>query len=407
MMFLIVAVYSCHDREQLTLADREQQEISETYVPEWAPPMGPDILYYNASKTDLQQETRAQQGGEDAQIEITIKRDTIRGIAVRVPGNISIAPFTPDVKGRNQVENAFFDLAYISTNRYLGINFDNDIFNNTDYYYTNGIRIDYISPIFASSPFAYPMLPYNKLSMNYHGITIVQNMYTPTNPDTSLLLVGDRPFAAYLYLGHFKNTLVSEKRYRQYSEIQIGLIGPGSLGGFVQDQIHDIPPTGWENQIQNDIVLNYTAEFEKGIYNPEIFDLNMFARGQLGTLYTNAGAGLRIRLGLFNPYFEMPWMAGERSIEGKASKKWQYGIFATGFVKGVLYDATLEGGVFNNTSNYTIAASDIERLVLQASAGVFFAYRQFGLMYEQFYITPEFSGALHHRWGHINLTYCF
>jgi len=407
MMFLIVAVYSCHDREQLTLADREQQEISETYVPEWAPPMGPDILYYNASKTDLQQETRAQQGGEDAQIEITIKRDTIRGIAVRVPGNISIAPFTPDVKGRNQVENAFFDLAYISTNRYLGINFDNDIFNNTDYYYTNGIRIDYISPIFASSPFAYPMLPYNKLSMNYHGITIVQNMYTPTNPDTSLLLVGDRPFAAYLYLGHFKNTLVSEKRYRQYSEIQIGLIGPGSLGGFVQDQIHDIPPTGWENQIQNDIVLNYTAEFEKGIYNPEIFDLNMFARGQLGTLYTNAGAGLRIRLGLFNPYFEMPWMAGERSIEGKASKKWQFGIFATGFVKGVLYDATLEGGVFNNTSNYTIAASDIERLVLQASAGVFFAYRQFGLMYEQFYITPEFSGALHHRWGHINLTYCF
>jgi hypothetical protein len=201
--------------------------------------------------------------------------------------------------------------------------------------------------------------------------------------------------------------LVRERRYRQYSELQIGLIGPGSLGGFVQGQIHDIPPMGWENQIQNDIVLNYTAEFEKGIYNPHLFDLNVFARGQLGTLYTNAGAGMSIRLGRFNPYFEMPWLAAKSSKEGEQSEKWQYGIFAKGYVKGVLYDATLEGGVFNNTSNYTIPASDIERLVLQASAGVFFAYRQFGLMYEQFYITPEFSGALHHRWGHINITYCF
>jgi len=407
MIFLIVAVYSCRDRDQAPLPDKKQKVTSEKYIPGWAPPMGPDVLYQTASPGEEKKDNKGSKPRQEATFEITIKRDTIHGIAVRAPGNISVTAYTPDVKGREQLEDVFFDLAYISTNRYIGVNFDNDIFNNTDYYYTNGIRIDYISPIFASSPFAYPMLPYNKLSMNYHGITIVQNMYTPTNPDTSLLLLGDRPFAAYLYLGHFKNTLVSERRYRQYSEIQIGLVGPGSLGGFVQDQIHDIPPMGWENQIQNDIVMNYTAEFEKGILNPEVFDLNLFARGQLGTLYTNAGAGLRIRLGLFNPYFEMPWLAGERSTEGKASGKWQYGIFATGFVKGVLYDATLEGGVFNNTSNYTIPASDIERLVLQASAGVFFAYRQFGLMYEQFYITPEFAGALHHRWGHINVSYCF
>lgn len=343
----------------------------------------------------------------EEEIIIPIHRDTIEGIAIRAPGKIEISKAKPEVTVREPEEEAFYAISYISTNRYVGVNFDNDIFNNTDYYYTNGVRIDYTSPIFASSPFAYPMLPYRKLSMNYHGMTIVQNMYTPTNPDTVNVYGSDRPFAAYLYLGHYKNTLSSRNNYRQYSEIQIGLIGPGSLGGFVQGQIHDIPPLGWQNQIQNDLVLNYTALVEKGLYNPGPIDLNVFAKGQLGTLYTNAGAGMRIRAGRMNSYFSMPWLARPQSIEGENAYKWQYGIFATGLVKLVGYDATLQGGVFNNSSNYTIPAEDIERFVLQASAGIFVAFKQVGLMYEQFYTSPEFKDAYHFRWGHINITYCF
>jgi hypothetical protein len=238
-------------------------------------------------------------------------------------------------------------------------------------------------------------------------MSIVQNMYTPTNPDTIILMQDDRPFAAYLYVSHFKITLDSKHSYRQYSELQIGLIGPGSLGGLVQSQIHDIEPVGWQNQVQNDIVLNYTAGIEKGLYNKGILDLNIFAEGQLGTLYTNAGAGVRVRTGKFNPYFIMPWLAGANSAEGKHARIWQYGIFASGKVKVVGYDASLQGGVFNQTSYYTIPAKDIERFVLQASLGVYFAYRQIGVMYEQFYITPEFKNAMHHRWGHINLSFCF
>ena len=34
----------------------------------------------------------------------------------------------------------------------INIIFDNDIFNNTDYYYTNGARIQMIFPIAKSSP---------------------------------------------------------------------------------------------------------------------------------------------------------------------------------------------------------------------------------------------------------------
>jgi len=73
----------------------------------------------------------------------------------------------------------------------------------------------------------------------------------------------------------------------------------------------------------------------------------------------------------------------------------------------VVYDATLQGGPLNNNNNYMIPAENIERFVLQASGGVFFAYKQLGFMYEQFYISPEFKDALDFRWGRINLTYCF
>lgn len=103
----------------------------------------------------------------------------------------------------------------------------------------------------------------------------------------------------------------------------------------------------------------------------------------------------------------MPGLAKENSTEGAKGLKWQYGIFASAKVKMVLYDATLQGGVFNKSSNYTIPAEDIKRLLLQASFGIYLAFKQLGLMYEQFYISPEFKNAHHFRWGHINMTYCF
>jgi hypothetical protein len=203
----------------------DQKPLQEEQTsPEWHPPaIPPDCLYLPAipHTENFQIKTK-----EISKPLITSRRDTINNIAVRVPGKIRIIVQETPPQERKFEDEAFYAISYTSTNRYIGVNFDNDIFNNTDYYYTNGFRIDYVTPIFASSPLSFSMLPYRKYSMNYHGMTIVQNMYTPTNPDVSLVLDGDRPFSAYLYLGHFKNTLSNDHKYRQYSELDIGLIGP-------------------------------------------------------------------------------------------------------------------------------------------------------------------------------------
>ena len=405
---MLLINYSCDQiakKERMTPVPDQKPLLEEQTSPEWHPPaIPPDCLYLPAipHTENFQIKTK-----EISKPLITSRRDTINNIAVRVPGEIRIIVQEIPPQERKFKDAAFYAISYTSTNRYIGVNFDNDIFNNTDYYYTNGLRIDYVAPIFASSPLSFSMLPYRKYSMNYHGMTIVQNIYTPTNPDVTHVLDGDHPFSAYLYLGHFKNTLSNDHKYRQYSELDIGLIGPGSLGGIVQGQMHHIEPVGWQNQIQNDIVLNYTATVEKGLYNPGVFDLNVFATGQIGTLYDNAGGGLRIRAGRLNPYFSMPRLALEQSTEGRNAYQWQYGIFASAKAKVVLYNATLQGGMFNKTSNYTIPAEDIERFLLQASAGIYVAYKQLGLTLEQYYLSPEFKNAHHFSWGHINITYCF
>ncbi len=403
----MVLLSSCDQTELSEVKEQLQSATEEISPPDWlVPEVSTDWLEYQLPESvtvELSEPSTEQY--EDPQVMII--RDTIDGIAVRAPDQIIYETEEVTLSKLESIEEAYYAISYVSTNSYFGINFDNDIFTNTDYYYTNGIRFSLTAPIFASSPFAWPMLPYQKESMNYHGMTVVQNMYTPTNPDTVSVIDGDRPFAAYLYFGHHKTTLSKKRRYRQYSEIVLGLIGPGSLGGFVQGRIHNIEPVGWENQIQNDLVFNYSAEIEKGLYNPRFFDLNVFADGQLGTLYDNVGAGIRMRAGKLNPYFSMPNLAASKSIESKDALNLQYGILASSRLRMIIYDATLQGGIFNPNNNYTISASDIERLVLQASFGIYFAFKQLGLTYEHFYISPEFKDAKHHQWGHLNLTYCF
>jgi hypothetical protein len=403
---LLLIISSCDPSTEKDNPRNVSKENDQSPPPGWMDPAAPDIILYDESFV-FTPEKKEIYLKKAATVVIIPRRDTIHGISVRSAGQITYTGEEISLSERPDNVEAIYSISYVSTNSYVAVNFDNDIFNNTDYYYTNGVRISYVAPIFSSSPLSFPMLPYRKSSINYSGMTVVQNMYTPTNPDTVNILDGDRPFAAYLYFGHFKNTLSFEKKYRQYSELDIGLIGPGSLGGFVQGQIHDIDPKGWENQVQNDLVLNYTAVVEKGLYNPRFFDLNVFASGQIGTLYDNLGGGFRTRIGKLNPYFAMPGLAKKSSIEAIDIHKWQYGIFAKIKAKLVIYDATLQGGMFNKSSNYTIPASDIERFVLEASAGIYIAYKQLGLTLEQYYISKEFKEAYEFRWGHINITYCF
>jgi hypothetical protein len=302
--------------------------------------------------------------------------------------------------------------AMILLNResFLRISVDNDIIDYTDRFYTNGIRIDLISPFLSGNPVGKLLVPYWGTGRNYYGLSIVQNLYTPSSTKIGGILYGDRPYAAYLYLGSLKITNDPMKKFRLTSELDLGVIGPYSFGEWVQTSFHTTVPSnseplGWEYQIQNDLVLNYQVIFDKGVFERKWGNLNLVSSASLGTLYTNIAGGFHFRIGLMNPYFANLGVARYDRLRSNHLKKAQCYFFVKGSGKLVGYDATLEGGLLNKSSVYTIPSSHISRIIFQTTAGVIVTYRGFQIEAEQFLLSPEFDDGMWHKWVHIGLTF--
>jgi len=281
---------------------------------------------------------------------------------------------------------------------YFRIVFDNDIFNNTDYYYTNGVRLEFVSPFLDIISIGRILPSLNNPSIEYSGISLVQNIYTPVNPDTKVINSTDRPFSAYLVIGLFHESINVNKGVKLFSELSVGVIGPASFGGKVQSSIHDIEPIGWENQINNDFYLNYKISVNKLIFAENNFELSAIANANIGTVYNKFGAGINMRFGKFSRFIENPLLKPDAN-----TSDFSYWIFTRTKGNIVAYDATLQGGLFNKTNPYTVDKTMINNFVLEASAGIAIYYKSIGIELENFYLSPEFKGAYDFRYGRVNL----
>jgi lipid A 3-O-deacylase len=294
--------------------------------------------------------------------------------------------------------------------RYLVLQGDNDILDNTDRFYTNGLRFELILPAFSASPLSRILVPYWSSGVNYYGLSVVQNMYTPSTTKVGGILEGDRPYAAYLYLGSFKITNDQKRMVRLRSEIQLGVIGPASLGEMVQKSFHNSVPTnneplGWEFQVRNDLLLNYVVSVEKGLLTAGHAEVHLFGTGSLGTAYTGLAAGVYLRTGLFNPYFSNLGVSRRQVNVRNGWKNNQFYCFMRLTGAGIGYDATLEGGMINHSSPYVIRSSQMARAQFRGSAGLAFSHSGFQVSLEQYLQSPEFIHGWWHKWMSLNLTF--
>jgi lipid A 3-O-deacylase len=275
---------------------------------------------------------------------------------------------------------------------------DNDLLDYTDHYFTNGIGFELFHPVISASPLA-RLLPGLKYSINYYGLSFIQNMYTPLKLNRPEVLVGDRPFASYLVLGHQRISLSPEKHRRLQTEISIGVIGPGALGNFAQDMIHTEAPTGWQYQVRNDFVLNYSMRYDHGLYNGKSLKIAAVGGGQAGTLYDNIMGGLFLQVGRANDRYGSIF---QTSGPQKPYRKRICYYFSLDVInKVILYDATLEGGMFNDESVYTIESDQVKRYVFTGKAGFGIGFGKYSLEAEQVFLTPEFDGGRRHMWFRI------
>jgi lipid A 3-O-deacylase len=295
-------------------------------------------------------------------------------------------------------EPEFFRSGRISREIFINAIFDNDIFDYTDYYYTNGISFEFYHPGISASPLT-QLLPGLRNSVNYYGLTLSQKLYTPRKLENPNVMPGDRPFAAYLTLGHHKISLSTDKHRRLETELILGIIGPASLGGVAQNVIHTNEPVGWINQVKNDIVLNYSIRFDQGLFSGRSIEFAVIAGGQAGTLYDNLMAVFYLQLGKMNNRYGSVFQTTANEKSFKKRVRYYFSIDLKN--KLIIYDATLQGGMFNRESVYKLDGDQISRYVFTGTASVGLGLGKYSLEAGQVYLTPEFAGGRHHFWFRI------
>lgn len=289
----------------------------------------------------------------------------------------------------------------IKSDHYFRFNYDNDYFGSTDQNYTQGYNFEFVLPVLKKNPINYLFYIPKKSDVKY-GLSLEHIGYTPVNIKSSEIQVGDRPFAAAIMLKSFTITTDTIAKSRFVSSLNIGLIGPGAFGKEMQVAIHEATgntiPEGWQNQIKNDLVLNYELNYEKQIFRyNNLLAINFDSKLKLGTLFTNAAVGMNATLGIINSPFT--------AVNKK--NKFQVYLFSQPQITVIGYDTTLQGGLFNTKSPYTIKSNDIERFTAQNNYGIVLQSKTLYFEYFLTQTTREFKTGDAAKYGGIKFGFKF
>jgi lipid A 3-O-deacylase len=284
------------------------------------------------------------------------------------------------------------------TNDILRIYYQNDFYTHTDYYFTQGEQVEYIHPVFDRFFLKNILLGQANTSFSQTGIAYYGGGYTPKHLDSTNIQAHDRPFAAYLYFGYFLETVSAKKDLFIRSEISLGSIGPSALGKptqiFIHDQLGMPTPMGWDNQVSNDLVAQYSINADKLLFSIlKVPALWLQGKMDIGTMRDNLTIGMKLDA---EPL---------QNVFGKAKRKFFFAPFAGVYATTVGYDAMMQGGMFNHDSPHVFAPEQVEKLVTKGNAGIKLRYKKMQLNFCLEFISPEFKGGSPHSWGNTHLIF--
>ena len=291
------------------------------------------------------------------------------------------------VSARNVDQND--SAAFSGPGKVLRFDYANDYFTGTDRYYTQGLGLQYFFPALKRDPGAFLILRLPGADYDA-GLVLRNSGFTPSRLTSDAPLIGDRPFAATLTAGHVVVSRDRERGLTLTAELEGGVIGQAAGGKWQQVGIHratgNLIPRGWDNQIRNDLVLDYFLRLEKTLLRAERADFGVYGDMTVGTLYDNAAFGVSGRVG---------------SIDEKA--KHRLYLFGRAENALVAYDATLQGGMLNHGSPYVLTSPQVRRDVMRADVGVVVDWGRWALKATRTYQSREFIGGLSHEWVELSV----
>jgi hypothetical protein len=305
--------------------------------------------------------------------------------------------------------------------------FENDLFNDTDSGYTNGVKFSWVSANLKDYT-SDPCLPHwirqlNRLFENLHPgkytsrnmvVTAGQSMFTPRDRSRTDLIPNDRPYAGWLYLGLGYNA--RDARQMDTVEVNLGVVGPTALARQTQNFVHDlrsIPSfNGWENQLNNELGFQLVAERKHKVWNesrPGLqFDAITHYGASLGNIRTYLNTGLELRAGsrIPNDFGTSPIRpAGDSNapLEGPVTRRFSDGglhAFISADARAVAHDIFLDGNTFSDSHSV-----DKKRFVGDLATGIAWQWQGGKITYARYVRSKEFVTQENaHVFGSITLS---
>lgn len=314
----------------------------------------------------------------------------------------------------------------------VNLHFENDLFDETDQNYTNGIRLSWISPdttSYQNDP-AFPAwlraanrrlrLLHSNDPQTEHNLVISlgQLMFTPEDTESAALVPDERPYAGYLHAGIAYHTRSANRL--DVMEVDIGVVGPAALAHQTQDFIHDLRGfeqyNGWNHQLHNEPALQLLYEQKRRLFDASWradfgHDFIAHAGASLGNVAThlNFGGEYRIGWGLPDDFGTSAVRAGgDNSAPGRGGARRQgsrglHGVhaFLATDVRLVGRDIFLDGNTFKDSHRV-----DKKPVVADAYAGISLGVGRWKFSYAQVLRSREFDGQPHHHeYGSLSLSY--
>jgi lipid A 3-O-deacylase len=295
----------------------------------------------------------------------------------------------------------------------IGIQSDNDSYlgQGSDRYYTDGIYFYYRHALKVDAN--------TNLQNKILGFETGQKIFNPQTGSISYNGVDnpgyiDRPFAAYLYLGSTLNLLYKNESNLKLGA-QIGVVGPDAYGRQVQTFVHDnfgfYHPSGWQYQVDNDLELNLSAEYNRLLTRGSWIDVSLTSYANLGNGFSGLGIGPLFRLGDFNQLFNSVSTQSTAIQSAVAAPLHSHELFF--YYKPqfnlVAYDATVQGSLFGSRSPGSMEVTlDAERFVFSNQLGIGYAGKRFVIDAAAVFHTKDVKQMVQsHQWGSVTLLYRF
>lgn len=253
------------------------------------------------------------------------------------------------------------------------VTFENDIFFETDRFYTNGLQLSVKRSrdergdmAKAWTRRACAWLGCEDSVLMTSQTNFGQLMYTPSDITVATPQPNDRPWAGLLYAEQAYALLSPDQRTLTTLTAQVGVTGPPALAEEMQKMIHKIldnpQPQGWHNQIGGSLAVMASAEQRRAFDSLSVEfsnDVQMKTAGYwrlaAGNIMTYAAGGVAVVIGKDLPLVSPPppgvgnKLSNQQFGPTTCMVKWlQCTAFGIVESRAIAYNVFLDGRLFRD-----------------------------------------------------------